>query len=295
MAKDRPDIVYVAIETPLGFPRRESAIRLGIPVVGGFHTNFYEYLQKYGAGWVGEKVWRYQKWFHERLNQTLVPSPDARDKLTAAGFTKVSILGRGVDISLFDPSRRSESLRREFGAVGNSPVAIVVGRVSGEKNINLAIRAFTRMQQFCPEIKCVVVGDGPILAKLKRENPNVKFPGYKTGEELATYYASADIMLFPSETETFGNVLIEGMASGLATLSYDYAAAAWHGENEKNLLKVTKGDEDAFLQAAEKLLDPERRARLAKGARLTAEKLSWPGIVAELETIFREVMNERTK
>ncbi len=290
--KNRPDVVYVAIETPLGFSAANAAIRLGIPIVGGFHTNFHEYLQKYGAGWVGKQVWHYQKWFHERLNQTLVPSPDAREKLIAAGFSKVSILGRGVDISLFDPSRRSESLRREFGAVGNSPVAIVVGRISGEKNINLAIRAFTRMQQFCPEIKCVVVGDGPVLGKLKRENPAVKFPGYKTGEELATYYASADIMLFPSETETFGNVLIEGMASGLATLSYDYAAAAWHGENDKNLLKVTKGDEDAFLQAAEKLLDPARRERLATEARRTAEKLSWLGIVAELETIFYKVISK---
>jgi glycosyltransferase involved in cell wall biosynthesis len=290
--KNRPDIVYVAIETPLGFSAASAALRLGIPIVGGFHTNFYEYLQKYGAGWVGKQVWHYQKWFHERLDRTLVPSPDAREKLVAAGFTKVGLLGRGVDISLFDPSRRSESLRREFGAKGNSPVAIVVGRVSGEKNINLAIRAFTRMQQFCPEITCVVVGDGPVLAKLKREHPNVKFPGYKTGEELATYYASADIMLFPSETETFGNVLIEGMASGLATLSYDYAAAAWHGENDKNLLKVPKGDEDAFLEASEKLLDPERRVRLATEARRTAEKLSWPGIVAQLETIFHEVIKK---
>ncbi len=288
--KNRPDIVYVAIETPLGFSAAAAALRLGIPVVGGFHTNFYEYLQKYGAGWVGKQVWRYQKWFHGRLGRTLVPSPDARDKLISAGFSKVTVLGRGVDISRFDPARRSESLRCELGAVGDAPIAIVVGRVSGEKNIRLAIRAFNRMQQSCPEMIGVVVGNGPALAKLKRQHTEVRFPGYQTGDELATYYASADIMLFPSETETFGNVLIEGMASGLATLSYDYAAAAWHGTNRQNLLKVTKGDEAAFMDATAALLDPATRSQLGAAARRTAEGLSWAGIVAELEKIFHEVI-----
>jgi glycosyltransferase involved in cell wall biosynthesis len=290
--RDRPDIVYVAIETPLGFSAVSAARKLGIPVVGGFHTNFSEYLQRYGANWVGEQVWFYQKWFHERLARTLVPSPDARDKLVSAGFAKVGVLGRGVDTILFTPTRRSEALRREFGAEGGAPVALVVGRVSSEKNIGLAIRAFTRMRESCPEMVCIVVGDGPVCAKLKREHPEVLFPGYMTGEKLAACYASADILLFPSETETFGNVLLEGMASGLATLSYDYAAAAWHGVDGVNLLKVAKGDEAAFLDVAGKLLDPATRASLATGALETAKSLGWPGVVAELENIFREVIEK---
>ena len=289
--RDRPDVVYVAIETPLGFSAVAAARKLGIPVVGGFHTNFCEYLQKYGANWVGRQVWRYQRWFHDRLAQTLVPSPEARDKLVHAGFSKLGVLGRGVDISLFDPARRSETWRREFGVVGDAPVALVVGRVSAEKNIGLAIGAFTRMRESCPELVCIVVGDGPACAKLKRDHPEVRFPGYMTGETLATCYASADILLFPSETETFGNVLIEGMASGLAVLSYDCAAAAWHGVDGVNLLKVKKGDEAAFLDAAGKLLDAETRRKLGHGARATAERLGWPSIVAELEAIFREVID----
>lgn len=288
--RDRPDIVYVAIETPLGFSAVSAARKLGIPVVGGFHTNFCEYLQRYGANWVGGQVWRYQKWFHERLARTLVPSPDAREKLVRAGFAKVGVLGRGVDTVLFTPARRSEALRSEFGAKGDAPIALVVGRVSSEKNIGLAIRAFTRMRESCPEMICIVVGDGPVCAKLKREHSEVQFPGYMTGEKLATCYASADILLFPSETETFGNVLLEGMASGLATLCYDYAAAAWHGVDGVNLLKVPKGDEAAFLDVAGKLLDPATRRSLAAGALETAESLGWPGVVAELENVFREVI-----
>ncbi len=287
-ANERPDIVYVAIETPLGFSAAAAALHHGIPVVGGFHTNFREYLQNYGVDWVGRQVWLYQKWFHERLNRTLVPSPDAREKLVQSGFTKVGVLGRGVDTALFTPGRRSAEIRKEFGAKGDAPMAIVVGRVSTEKNIGLAIRAFTRMRKSCPEMVCIVVGDGPARAKLMREHPEVQFPGYLLGERLAACYASADIMLFPSETETFGNVLLEGMASGLATLGYDYAAAGWHGTDGENLLKVEKGNEEAFLDAAARLLDPALRSRLSAGALRTAEKLGWPGIVAELEKVFLE-------
>jgi glycosyltransferase involved in cell wall biosynthesis len=290
--KCRPDVVYVAIETPLGFSAAAAARKLGIPVVGGFHTNFREYLQQYGAEWVGRQVWRYQKWFHDRLNRTLVPSPDARDKLVLAGFSKIGVLGRGVDTSLFSPARRSGAMRRELGVDGDAPIALVVGRVSAEKNIGLAIRAFTRMRQSRPDMVCIVVGDGPARAKLKRDHPEVLFPGYLTGEKLAECYASSDILLFPSETETFGNVLVEGMASGLAILAYDYAAAAWHGTDGGNLLKVKKGDEAAFLDAAERLIDPALRSTLAAGALAKAEELGWSGIVARLEQIFREVITK---
>ena len=260
--KQRPDVIYVAIETPLGFSASSAALKLGIPVVGGFHTNFREYLSKYGMEWFGEKVWAYQKWFHGRLALTLVPSPDAREKLLLAGFPKVGVLGRGVDTDRFHPSRRDESLRAAWGVAPDSPVAIVVG-------------------------------DGPARAKLQREHPEVRFIGYRTGTELAACYASADLMLFPSETETFGNVLLEGMASGLASLSYDYAASSWHCVNEVNALKVPKSDEDAFLEAAEVLLDPALRQRLGQAARVTAESLGWSSVVADMERVFREVIARR--
>lgn len=285
----RPDVVYVAIETPLGFSAASAALKLGIPVIGGFHTHFREYLLEYGMSWFSGKVWTYQKWFHNRLALTLVPSPQAKEKLVQAGFANVGVLGRGVDTGLFHPSRRDSELRRSWGAGENTPVALVVGRVSYEKNIELAIRAFSHMRRSRPDLVCIVVGDGPARAKLQRENPDVRFAGYQTGTDLSACYASADFMLFPSETETFGNVLIEGMASGLATLSYDYAAAAWHCVNGVNALKVPKSDEAAFLSAAETLLDAPLRTRLGQAARQKAESLGWPAIVADMERIFREV------
>lgn len=291
--KHRPDLVYVAIETPLGFSAASAALKLGIPVVGGFHTNFREYLQQYGANAIGKIVWSYQKWFHDRLDRTLVPSPDTQGKLISAGFKKVSILGRGVDTVLFDPARRSSALREKWRVCGGTPVVLVVGRVSFEKNIGLAIRAFHRMKKIHPDTRCIVVGAGPVLSKLKRENPDVEFPGYLTGVDLAICYASADVLLFPSETETFGNVLTEGMASGLATLSYDYAAAGWHCVHGTNGLKVPKGDEAAYLTAAETLLNPDFREKLGRGARETADTLGWSSIVAELEAIFHDVIHRQ--
>ena len=283
----RPDIVYVAIESPLGYSALRAAEKLGIPVVGGFHTNFREYLCNYGMPRFAARVWLYQKWFHSRLACTLAPSPDARRKLSEAGFTRVEVLGRGVDTGLFHPARRDAALRREWGVTDEVPVALVVGRVSPEKNIGLAIRAFERMRAACPQLACVVVGDGPARAKLEREHPKVKFTGYRTGGQLAACYASADVLLFPSETETFGNVLLEGMASGLAVLAYDEAAAAWHGRHGDNLLKAAKGDEAAFLNAAVELLDPALRGKLGLAARQSAENLSWPAVTADLERILR--------
>ncbi len=288
--RNRPDIIYVAIETPLGFSAAAAARRLRIPVVGGFHTNFCEYLQKYGASWIGKLVWSYQKWFHGRLARTLVPSPDTLEKLVRAGFKTPIVLGRGVDTNLFSPEKRSEPLRQEFGAKAGAPVALVVGRVAAEKNIELALRAFNEMRKFCPDLACLVIGNGPVLAKLKRDHPEVQFPGYLVGEALASCYASADIMLFPSETETFGNVLLEGMSSGLAILSYDYAAAAWHGKHGDNMLKVPKGDGSAFIEASVQLLDPSTRTKLSEGARRTSETLSWAKVVDELEQVLYDIV-----
>ena len=287
--KHRPDVVYVAIETPLGYSAVAAARRLGIPVVGGFHTNFREYLRKYGMVRFSERVWAYQKWFHERLARTLVPSPDAREKLVQAGFSRVGVLGRGVDTGLFHPSKRNPELRREWGATGDAPVVLLVGRVSSEKNIELAIRAFDRMRQSCPQVVCVVVGDGPVRARLERENPGVKFVGYQLGEKLAACYASADILLFPSETETFGNVLLEGMASGLATVSFDYAAAGQHVRSGWNGLKAARGNSPEFIRHALDALMMRADHDLRRAARETAEQLGWENVIGEFEQRLAEI------
>lgn len=288
--QQRPDAIYIAIESPLGFSAMRAAAKLGIPAIGGFHTHFRQYLHRYGLPRFAERIWAYQKWFHSQMALTLAPSPEAKDYLASAGFENVEILGRGVDGDLFHPRKRDPELRRSWNAGDATNVVIIVGRVSSEKNIGLAIHAFERMRAAKPDTVCVVVGDGPARERLEQDHPHVHFTGYRHGEALAACYASADVLLFPSETETFGNVLLEGMASGLAALAFDSAAARWIGLDGLNCLKAPIGDNDAFVNASLRLTDPALRALLGAAARTTATEHSWSSIVAGLENHFRSII-----
>lgn len=282
-AKDRPDAVYVATESPLGKSALKAANALGIPVATGFHTNFHEYVSRYGMGRLGPVAMAYLRDFHKRANRTLTPSPEMAALLAGEGLERVHLLGRGVDTGLFSPARRCQSLRSIWGARPAAPVALVVGRVAAEKNLELAVAAFERMRAACPDLRCVVVGDGPLREKLEARHRWIMFTGVRTGGELAACYASADVLLFPSETETFGNVLLEGMASGLVTVSYDYAAAALHVRHGENGLKAPKGDPEAFVRLAVEALGRHPGDPLRAAARESAEMLGWDRVIGEFE------------
>ncbi|MGA0854239.1 MAG: glycosyltransferase [Luteolibacter sp.] len=286
----RPDVVYIATESLLGKSALKAANAIGIPVVSGFHTNFQDYMHRYRLGLLRPLAISYLRRFHQRANHTVVPSQEVKDLLVAEGVERVHVLGRGVDISLFDPAMRCETLRRSWGADESVPVVAIVGRVAAEKNFELAMAAIDRMKQEVPELCCIVVGDGPLRAKLEAQCRGLHFVGMRTGEDLARHYASADVLLFPSETETFGNVLLEGMASGLACVSYDYAAAQAHVEHGFNGLKVPKGNEQAFIAEALRAMRmrPDHPLRLA--ARRSVEPLGWEEIIHSLEDVFNEVV-----
>lgn len=287
--RKRPDAIYVATESLLGKSALKAANALGIPVASGFHTNFHQYMRQYGMGGLQPMAMAYLRKFHQRADCTLTPSRDMVERLAAEGFENVHLLGRGVDTDLFSPRKRCESLRAEWGARVATPVAVMVGRVAPEKNFDLAMRTFERMRQAFPDVCCVVIGDGPLLGKLAGLYPWVHFAGVKTGEELARYYASADVLIFPSETETFGNVLLEGMASGLATVSFDYAAAALHVQAGGNGLKAEKGDADGFIDHALDALRMRTDHAMREAARETAESLGWEAVVTEFERRLADI------
>ncbi|RYD21033.1 MAG: glycosyltransferase [Verrucomicrobiaceae bacterium] len=281
--KKRPDAIYVATESPLGKSALKAANALKIPVATGFHTNFHQYMEQYRMGGLQPVAMAYLRRFHQRADCTLTPSRDVADKLVAEGFNNVHLLGRGVDTELYSPAKRCETLRAEWCASVGAPVAVIVGRVAAEKNFDVAMVAFEQMRQAVPDMRCVVVGDGPIREKLAEKHPWVHFAGVRLGEDLAKHYASADVLIFPSETETFGNVLLEAMASGLVTVSYDYAAAGLHVRGGENGLKATKSDAETFVKKALEALTmrPDHHLRIA--ARETAEKLGWDEVVGEFE------------
>ncbi|MGJ8524391.1 GDP-mannose-dependent alpha-mannosyltransferase [Halomonadaceae bacterium LMG 33818] len=251
---NRPDVIYIATEGPLGMVALRVARQLNIPVVSGFHTNFEHYSQYYILlRMVHPFVRTFLRRFHNKTNATLVPTQRQADSMTQSGYTTVKVMGRGLDTQHFSPSFRSDALRRSWGAEENSCVALYVGRLAVEKNVELLIRTLKALRSANPEQVAVIVGEGPLRAKLKEEVPWVKFAGFKHDQALSEYYASADLFLFPSLSETFGNVVTEAMASGLAVLAFDYAAASELIIKGKNGMTVPCDNEDAFVESAVKL------------------------------------------
>jgi glycosyltransferase involved in cell wall biosynthesis len=280
----RPDLVHVVTEGPLGWAAVWAASALGIPVCSDFHTNFHSYAGHYGFGWMQGAVTAYLKWIHNRTVSTLVPTEQLRAELEQLGFERLRIAGRGVDAKLFDPARRSAELRRQWGCADDELVAISVGRLAPEKALDLFASAVRAMQAIDPRIRVVVVGDGPERARLQRRNPDFHFAGARVGEDLGAHYASADVFLFPSTTETFGNVTLEAMASGLAVLAYDDAAARQHLVHAKSGLLAARGNSRLFVQLAGLLAqDPSMRVPLGREARYAALEVPWERKFPELE------------
>jgi glycosyltransferase involved in cell wall biosynthesis len=233
--------------------------------------------------------------FHNRTLATLVPTEGLRHELQCLGFRNLHVVSRGVDTCLFSPLRRSQALRQAWGAAENAIVAMYVGRMAAEKNLSLAVKAFLAMRERNPHVQMVMVGDGPARASLANRNPDVVFAGTRSGHDLAAHYASADVFLFPSLTETFGNVTLEAMASGLAVVAYDYAAARQCVVHEESGLLAPFGDSPAFLgMAADMIGDSTRMARLRLRARAVAQGIDWESVVDKFEGVLHGVIRART-
>jgi len=285
----RPDLVHVVTEGPLGWSAVSAARRLGIPVTSGFHTNFDRYSVHYGVGWLRPAVAAYLRALHRRTRATMVPTAALAANLAGEGLTGVRVVGRGVDTALFDPLRRSAVLRANWGAAGDELVCLYVGRLAPEKNLALVEKSYAEIQRRLPKARMVWVGDGPSAKQLAQTHPEHHFAGMRLGEDLAAHYASADLFLFPSLTETYGNVVAEAMASGLPVVAYRSAAAAELIVDGENGRLAAPGDEDAYIAAALAAASgplPE----LARTARRTMLPRSWASVVESFELVAREAI-----
>lgn len=221
LASFRPDLVHIATEGPLGRAALQAARRLNLPVVSSYHTNFSEYLAMYHAGWLAPVCWNYLRRFHNATLRTFCPTPSTCRQLEAHGFQNVTVWGRGVDSERFHPARRDAELRTALGIAADEIVLAYVGRLAAEKNLDMLAAAW---RQFPERQRCrlLLVGDGPLRRHLEEQlGERSLFVGYRHGEELAKMYASADLFVFPSLTETFGNVILEAMASGLPAVGFN--------------------------------------------------------------------------
>ena len=286
-SRNRPDVVHVLTEGPLGWSAVSAARKLKLPVISDFRTNFHSYSRHYGMGWLGQPILAYLRKFHNRTLCTLVPTEAMRVELAARGFRDLRVVARGVDTVLFDPARRSDALRASWGVDPDDPVLLHVGRIAAEKNLTALLSAYFVARAQAPRCRLVLVGDGPARAEVQARCPDAVFAGMRRGEDLATHYASADIFLFPSLTETYGNVTLEALASGLAVVAFNYAAAAQAIRHGENGLLAPMGDTGAFAALAASAASDIAGARLmGSHARESALKLGWDLVVRQLETLL---------
>ena len=287
----RPDIVHVVTEYGLGLIGLGVARRMGVPAVSSFHTNIPRYLPYYGFGWAAAPAWRYLRWFHNRTWGTYCPSEPIRAELIAREFRNVRLWARGVDTARFTPTHRSADVRRANGPP-NALQLLYVGRLTPEKDLTVLFRAFERARGARPgtPMHLVLAGDGAYSPKTRAAAPrDVTFTGYLEGDALSRIYASSDVFVFPSRTETLGNVVLEALASGLPVIGAHEGGVPENVRDGVNGLLFEPGDADALAARILELADhPGTRAALSANARRWAETRTWDAAFGQLVAGYEE-------
>ena len=288
----KPDVVHIATEGPLGWSALQAAKKLNIPVISSYHTNFHQYSKHYGASFLMKPIESYLRYFHNQTLATLAPTQKVVKALEMSGYKNVSIMARGVDTSQFSPANRSADLRKKWGADSDDLVVIHVGRLAKEKNIHLVLDTFRAIQQSKPTAKLVFVGEGPMRDELAVACPQAIFCGSQRGTALAEHYASADLFIFPSVTETFGNVVPEALASGLCVVAYDYAAAGEiikHGDS--GLLAPFNQSQDLISLAIDVTKNTQLLNQCKKQSISSIVNIRWESVIEELEVLLYATAN----
>ena len=287
-----PQLVHVATPGPLAWAALAAARALGLPTTSDFRTNFHQYSRYYGLGALASPALSLLRRFHNLTDRTFVPTRAASRELGDAGFHNLTVVGRGVDTAQFTPAMRSPALRAAWQAGEGDAVLLAVGRVAAEKNVGLALRAFEQARAVRPGTKMVVVGDGPARKSLEAAHPAARFVGVQRGAALAAHFASADAFLFPSLSDTFGNVVMEALASGLPVVSFDAAAAAEHVEDGRSGRLVVPGDEAAFIAAAAALVQqPDLLLPMGEAALGAARRATWPDVLGRFEARLADTVH----
>jgi len=286
-----PDLVHVATEGPLGASAVTAARKLGLPVTSSFHTNFHTYTRHYGLAPLRRLTLAWLRHVHNRTLRTFAPTEELCRELADFGFDRLGVLSRGVDTHQFSPALRSKNLRAGWGAVNGDVVLLHVGRMAAEKDYPLVFSAYAAMRAVNPRLRFVLVGDGPLRPALQAAHPECIFTGFISRNALAHHYASADVYVHASLSETFGNVLTEAMASGLAVTGFDYAAARQFVRHGENGLAVPCDKPEAFVAAATELARNEiLRSRLRTAATATFTGHSWENVIVRFETDLTSVI-----
>jgi glycosyltransferase involved in cell wall biosynthesis len=294
LAAFRPTLFHIAVPDILGYQALKLAERWGVPVVASYHTRYDTYLRFYGLGFLEPLGRRYLRHFYNRVRRVYPPSESMAEIIRRDGQSQaVEIWARGVDSSLFAPDRRSMDWRRRLGMADGEVVISYAGRLVKEKNTAVFMRVMNRLTAEGRAVRPLVIGDGPELVSMKEGLMNGVFAGFLHGEELATAYASSDIFFFPSESETFGNVTLEAMASGLPAVNALSSGSNSLVQEGATGRLVSAGDEAGLAAALAALVsDAGLRQRMGKAARQRALDYSWDSILSGLLASYERVLHE---
>lgn len=278
--RERFTEIIISTPGPVGLTALLAAKMLNLQTSGIYHTDFPQYIRILTEDSFLESVaWRYMHWFYGQLDTVFVNSEEYRQSWIKRGFdpAKLRILPRGLDTELFHPARREPAFFKKFGACNGEVRLLYVGRISREKDLDLLAAAYRRLRDEGLPIQLFVVGHGPYSEAFAKSLPEAFFTGYLTGTELATAYASADVFVFPSTTDTFGNVILEAQACGLPVVVSDSGGPKELVENKANGLITKSHDVEDFACAIRALVtDSALRERMGKSARNSVIDLSWP-------------------
>lgn len=240
----KPTVIHAMTEFTIGLTGVRYGRQHKIPVVSNYSTHFADHLKHFKLGWFIRPIKRYLSWFHRQASMTTCPSHHADQYLTSLGIKKTYIFGRGIQHDAFSPTFRDNRWRKQFG---DQPfIYLYVGRISVEKELHLALEAFQRIKKREHRVVFVIVGDGPKKTIYEKQYPDVHFTGYLTGKALSMAYASSDVFVFPSSTETFGNVVLEAMASALPVIVANEGGVLENVKNMHNGMIANQQDVESY-------------------------------------------------
>lgn len=289
-----PDIIHVATPFNVGLCGVYLAKKLNIPLVGSYHTDFDYYLQFYNLQFLSKVLWKYMCWFHRPCKKLFVPSTETLNQLHRHGFSNLEVWSGGVDCRIFHPYYDKRSFREQYG-ITKKYLLTYVGRLAPEKDVNTLLAIAKSMpSEINKQIQWFVIGDGPLKVELQHNAPeNMVFTGYVTGEKLAQFYSASDLFVFPSPTETFGNVVIEALASGTPVITANSGGVKNIIQAGINGYLCETGNVTEFRKAILKLLENDGlRKQLGMEGRNYAITKNWNHIFDNLLSHYSDVLEK---
>jgi len=292
LEKFDPDLVHIATPDYLGFKALKWAVKKEKPIVASYHTHFSSYLKYYKLSFLEPLLWKYLAWFYGKCIHVYVPSESMVNLLEEWNInSELKIWARGIEKDRFGPSFRDAEWRAQLGVADNDLVITFVSRLVWEKNLKLFAEVVNKLQRSYPNLKALIVGDGPALEGTKEIIPQAIFTGFLKGDELAKAYAGSDIFFFPSDTETFGNVTLEAMASGLPCVVADATGSRSLVDHGVSGFVIPVERSDKFYTFIEELINDESlRLRMSESAIKKADAYSWQAVNNHLLTYYTEVL-----